>query len=158
MGTFYDKYTQLGSSGIALEVQNALDSGELPSWITLRGYGDLLLREGNVEEKFNASLRWSKGDWGAYVSMLRQGKFYDADRSVEVDGQDVNWWLPSMTTYNASVDYDFAAFGADTRLRLGVNNLTDERAPLCDCRFGYWSDVHRDTGRYWYLDWRLSFD
>lgn len=158
VGTFYDKYTQLGSTGIAKETQEALDSGELPDWIALRGYGDLLLREGNMEEKLNASVRWSKGDWGAFVSMLRLGKFYDADTAISVDGQTVNWWLPSMTTYNASADYGFELFGSQTRVRLGVNNLTDERAPLCDCRFGYWSDAHRDTGRYTYLDLQMRFD
>jgi len=157
VGTFYDKYTQLGSSGIALETQQALDSGELPDWIALRGYGDLLLREGNMDEKLNASVRWSKGDWGAFVSMLRVGKFYDADTAIVVDGDTVNWWLSSMTTYNASFDYDFNAFDTETRLRFGVNNLTDERAPLCDCRFGYWSDAHRDVGRQYYLDLRMSF-
>jgi outer membrane receptor protein involved in Fe transport len=158
VGTFYEKYEQEGSSGVAAEVQAALDSGELPDTIALRGYGDLLLREGNMDNKMNASVRWSKGDFGAYVSMLRLGKFYDADRSITVDGNTVNWWLPSMTTYNASFDYNLDAFGADTRVRLGINNLTDERAPLCDCRFGYWSDAHRDYGRYWYLDLRFLLD
>jgi iron complex outermembrane receptor protein len=158
VGTFYDKYTQRGTSGLALLVQNAIDSGELPAGIVLRGYGDLLLREGNMDEKYNASVRWSKGDWGAYVSMLHLGSFYDADRFLESGGQVQYWWLDSMTTYNASVDYDFDAFGADTRLRFGVNNFTNERAPICDCRFGFWSDAHRDTGRYWYIDWRLRFD
>lgn len=158
VGSLYEKYTQEGSSGIALEVQQALDSGELPDWIALRGYGDLLQREGNVKEKFHASMRWSKNDWGAYLSMLYNGKFYDADRSIEVGDQTVNWWLPSMTTYNASFDYGFNALGGDIRLRLGVNNLTDERAPICDCRFGYWSDVHNDYGRSWYLDVRFRMD
>jgi outer membrane receptor protein involved in Fe transport len=157
VGTFYDKYTQLGTSGVAKETQDALDSGELPDWIALRGYGDLLQREGNMEDKINASVRWSKDNWGAFVSMLRLGKFYDADTAITVDGQTVNWWLPSMTTYNANVDYRFEAFAADTNVRVGINNITDERAPLCDCRFGYWSDAHRDTGRYYYLDLRLGF-
>jgi outer membrane receptor protein involved in Fe transport len=89
--------------------------------------------------------------------MLRLGRFYDADRSIDVDGQTVNWWLSSMTTYNANIDYGFDAFGANTRVRVGVNNLTDERAPVCDCRFGYWSDAHRDLGRYYYFDVRMSF-
>ena len=157
VGTFYDEYQQDGTQGAAKEVDDALKSGELPDWISLRGYGDLLLREGNMDEKFNAGLRWSKGDWAAYVSMLRLGRFYDADRSIDVDGETVNWWLSSMTTYNASVDYGFDAFGANTQVRFGVNNLTDERAPVCDCRFGYWSDAHRDLGRYYYFDVRLSF-
>ena len=90
--------------------------------------------------------------------MLYKGKFYDADSSITVNDQTLNWWLPSMTTYNASFDYGFDAFGTDTRVRLGVNNLTNERAPLCDCRFGYWSDAHSDLGRYWYLDVRVSLD
>jgi outer membrane receptor protein involved in Fe transport len=157
VGTFYDKYTQLGTTGVAKETQDALDSGELPESIALRGYGDLLQREGNMEEKFNASVRWSMDNWAAYVSMLRLGKFYDADRAISVDGQTVNWWLPSMTTYNANIDYGFEAYGTDTNVRVGINNITDERAPLCDCRFGYWSDAHRDTGRYYYLDLRLGF-
>jgi len=157
VGTYYDKYTQLGSSGIALETQQALDSGELPDTIALRGYGDLLLREGNMDEKINASVRWSKGDWGAYLSMLRLGKFYDADTAITVDGEVQNWWLSSMTTYNLSADYGFDAWGTDTRLRLGINNVGDERAPLCDCRFGYWSDAHRDIGRQYYLDVRMRF-
>jgi outer membrane receptor protein involved in Fe transport len=152
VGTFYDKYEQRGGTGVAVEVQEALDSGELPGWIALRGYGDLLQREGNMKEKYHASVRWSKGEWAAYASMLRVGKFYDADTAITVDGVTQNWWLPAMTTYNASLDYGFDAFGTDTRVRLGINNLTDERAPLCDCRFGYWSDAHRDLGRYWYLD------
>ena len=58
---------------------------------------------------------------------------------------------------DASFDYGFDAWGPDTRLRLGINNFTDERAPLCDCRFGYWSDAHRDTGRQYYLDLTMSF-
>jgi len=162
VGTFYDKYTQLGSSGIALETQEALDSGELPDWIALRGYGDLLLREGNMgegnmDEKMNASVRWSKGDWAAYVSALRLGRFYDADTATSINGETVNWWLTAMTTYNASFEYGFDTWGPDTRLRLGINNLSDERAPLCDCRFGYWSDAHRDNGRQYYVDVRMSF-
>ena len=159
VGSFYDKYEQNGDSGAAAEVQTALESGELPDWITsLRGYGDLLQREGNMKEKYHASVRWSHKDWGAYLSMLHKGKFYDADTAIVVDGQTLNWWLPAMTTYNASVDYRFDAFGSNTRLRFGVNNLTDERAPICDCRFGYWSDAHSDYGRQFFVDLMARFD
>jgi len=37
-----------------------------------------------------------------------------------------------------------------------VNNFTDERAPLADRFFGYFADSHRDLGRYYYVDLRLS--
>jgi outer membrane receptor protein involved in Fe transport len=43
------------------------------------------------------------------------------------------------------------------RFRLGVKNLTDERAPLADCYFGYFADAHSDYGRYMYVDLRMSF-
>jgi len=66
--------------------------------------------------------------------------------------------LNLMITYNTSVDYRFGMFSSDSRVRLGINNFTDERAPLCDCRFGYWSDAHRDLGRYSYLDLYVKFD
>ena len=111
-----------------------------------------------MKEKYHASVRWSHKDWGAYLSMLHKGKFYDADTAIVVDGQTLNWWLPAMTTYNASVDYRFDAFGSNTRLRFGVNNLTDERAPICDCRFGYWSDAHSDYGRQFFVDLMARFD
>ena len=63
-----------------------------------------------------------------------------------------------MTTYNASVDYRFSVMDAeDLRVRFGVNNLTDERAPLADVRFSYFSDMHRDFGINYYLDLRLKF-
>ena len=158
VGTFYDKYEQRGSSGIAAVTQEALDNDPRVDFIQLRGYGDLLRREGNIKEKYHASVRWSKNEWGAYLSMLHKGKFYDADSSITVNDQIQYWWLSSMTEYNVSLDYGFDAFGTDTRVRLGINNLTDERAPLCDCRFGYWSDAHNDFGRYWYLDLRFGLN
>ncbi len=62
-----------------------------------------------------------------------------------------------MTTYNATVDYRFDISDIDTRVRLGVNNFTDERAPLADESFGFFKDAHRDWGRYYYVDFRMNF-
>jgi outer membrane receptor protein involved in Fe transport len=47
--------------------------------------------------------------------------------------------------------------GAKSRVRLGVNNLTDERAPLADTYFGYFSDAHSDYGRSYYVQLKASF-
>ena len=65
--------------------------------------------------------------------------------------------IPAMTTYNAKVDYSFDLGSVDTRVRIGVNNLTNERAPLADTYFGFFSDAHRDYGRYYYLDVKAGF-
>ncbi len=45
------------------------------------------------------------------------------------------WVVPSMTTYNFNVDYRFDLWKSDTRLRFGINNFTNERAPLADRYF-----------------------
>jgi outer membrane receptor protein involved in Fe transport len=44
----------------------------------------------------------------------------------------------------------------DSSIRLGINNVTDERAPLADDTFGYYSDQHRDLGRYYYLNFQFK--
>jgi len=65
--------------------------------------------------------------------------------------------IPSMTTFNASFDYRFDVWGSDSRFRLGINNFTNERAPLADKSFSYFADAHRDMGRYFYVDLRMGF-
>jgi outer membrane receptor protein involved in Fe transport len=62
-----------------------------------------------------------------------------------------------MTTYNATIDYSFDVGEIDTRVRFGINNVGDERAPIADESFGFFSDAHRDWGRFMYLDLRMSF-
>ena len=62
-----------------------------------------------------------------------------------------------MTTYNATFDYRFDMNNVDTRLRLGIRNLTNERAPLADNYFGFFADAHRDYGRSYYLDFQSKF-
>ena len=46
---------------------------------------------------------------------------------------------------------------ADSRIRLGVRNLTNERAPVAEKYFHFMSDAHRDYGRYVYLDLKMQF-
>ncbi|MDH3546945.1 MAG: TonB-dependent receptor, partial [Gammaproteobacteria bacterium] len=153
VGTFYDKYEQKAGGNAAVLIE-AVGSGELPSNTAVQGFADLLGVDGNADEKHNASLRWSKDAWGAGLTMFRLGSFYDSANTLS-DG--TRYILGSMTTYNAYFDYNFDVFNADSRIRLGINNLTDERAPLADKSFNYWSDAHRDLGQYWYVDLRMGF-
>jgi outer membrane receptor protein involved in Fe transport len=63
-----------------------------------------------------------------------------------------------MTTHNLKFDYTFHPGDRyNLRARVGINNVADERAPLADRYFGYFSDAHRDLGRSYYLDLKLSF-
>ena len=62
-----------------------------------------------------------------------------------------------MTTANLSVYKDFELGGNDARLRLMIKNIADESAPLADGFFGFYSDIHRDEGRHYYLDFKIDF-
>ncbi len=152
-GAFLTDYEQK-AGGVAAELVAARDSGSLPASIPVAGFADLLKQDGNQDEKHSAKLRWRMGDWGIGLSGYRLGSFYQDSLTLD-DG--TRYVIPSMTTYDATVDYRTAVFDKNTRIRLGVKNLTDERAPLADRYFGYSSDAHTDYGRYAYLDVRVSF-
>jgi outer membrane receptor protein involved in Fe transport len=116
--------------------------------------GDLLRRDGNQKKKMNARVRWLKDRWGASLAWFYLGDFYQSSLTL-ADG--TQYVIPSHTYWNASVDYNFDIGESNTRIRFGVNNLTNERAPLADRYFGYFADAHRDYGRSYYLDVRVAF-
>jgi len=64
--------------------------------------------------------------------------------------------IPAMTTFNGTVHRTFNWMDSETRVRLGINNIFDKRAPLADRYFGFFSDAHRDLGRSMYLDVRVK--
>jgi len=157
VGTFYDKYEQI-PGGDALLLVEAQEAGIIPPSFPVRGFDDLLRMDGNQRNKYNFTMRWRKAAWGINVAANYLSSFYDSGMTID-DGSPhgIRYVIPSVTTWNASVDYRFDIRKADTRLRFGINNLTDKRAPLADGYFGYFADAHTDSGRSYYLDLRLSF-
>jgi outer membrane receptor protein involved in Fe transport len=135
-------------------LQAAIDDGTLPSYTVLDGFGDLLGRDGNYERKSSFRVNYSKGDFGASVSALKIGSFYQAKINKSSDGS--RWIIPSMTTVNASVYYKFEVMDKDARVKLGIKNINDKRAPLADGYNGFFSDVHSDLGNNYYLDFRVD--
>ncbi|MCH9694187.1 MAG: TonB-dependent receptor [Gammaproteobacteria bacterium] len=149
-GTFYDKYEQEATGGLSASLAAAKEAN--PAIVfPIIGIGDLLRFEGNQEERHTATVSWRKSEIGASVTMFRIGDFYQ-----ELSNGD-RFEVPSMTTFNMTVDYSFDVGDTDTRVRLGMRNFTDERAPLYDSSFGFSSDAHRDWGRTYYLDLRMRF-
>jgi outer membrane receptor protein involved in Fe transport len=102
----------------------------------------------------NARIRWRRDSWGVSASATYLSRFYQSSLNLE-DGS--RWIIPSMTRFNASVDYSFDMWESESKVRFGMNNLTNERAPLADRYFGYFADAHNDMGRSYYLDLRLAF-
>lgn len=158
VGAFLDKYEQKAGGDAALLVA-AQQSGQLPSDVPVVGFDDLVRQNGNAESKHTIRIGWSKDAWGAALTGLKLGDFIQTSLNID-DGtpNGIDYVIPSMTTYNASLDYRFSLMDAeDLRVRFGINNITDERAPLADVRFSYFSDMHRDLGINYYLDLRLEF-
>lgn len=156
VASFLGKYTQLpgGDAAVLLDAQAA---GQIPPGIPVTGFADLIRRDGNAESKHTIRVSWNKEPWGAAVSGVRLDDVVQTSLTpFSPDGSE--WVIPSMTTWNASFDYRFDTWrDSKSRVRLGINNFTDERAPLADRFFGYFADMHRDLGINYYLDLKVTF-
>ncbi len=152
-GSRLQKYEQDAGGDAAILVA-AKEDGTLPADVPVSGFADLIQMDGNQREKHTMRFSWRKEAFGASVSAYKIGRFY-IDRRTLSDG--TQYWVPSMTTFDATFDYTTELAGSDTRFRLGLKNFADERAPLTDDRFGYKSDAHSDYGRYYYVDVRMQF-
>ena len=149
-----DKFEQEPSAQFSA-IAAAVADGTLPPYISLEGYGDLKNNENiGTDQKDTLKVNYRRGDWGASLSALRVGELFD--NGVKSDDGQV-YVIPSMTTANVSVYKKLTLNGNDARLRLMIRNIADERAPLADGFFGFYSDIHRDEGRHYYLDLRMDF-
>ncbi len=160
VGSFLEKFEQ-EPGGLALELLEAQANGTLPSEYPVAGFADLIRIDGNQEERVNLSVAYNRGDFGSSITAYYVGDFIQDSLTIpnpDNPEEDLLYEVDSMTTYNFRADYTFnVADDYELRTRIGVNNFTDERAPLADRYFGYFSDSHRDLGRYYYLDVRLTF-
>ena len=152
IGTFLDKFEQKASGNFSA-LQAKKDSGEIPESIPLKGFGDLLGLDGIYDNKHTLRMSWDKGPFGVSLAALKKGSFAQTSLG-EIDG--VAYVVPSMTTINLTMSYDFGLLGNDARIRFSVRNLEDERAPTADRYYGYYADAHQDYGRNFYLDLRVK--
>ena len=150
--TFTDTFKQV-PTGAFSSIANAQNSGAIPAYVNLVGFGDLLGRDGNYDEKHSLKMSWRKGDWGASISGLKKGDFYQASLTL-ADG--TKYIVPSMTTMDASLYYKFKVGDTSARVKFAVKNLNDERAPTADRFFGFFADAHQDYGRNYYLSLKVD--
>ena len=121
--------------------------------IPLKGFGDLLGLDGIYDNKHTLRLSWDKGPYGVSLVGLKKGSFEQTSLG-KIGG--VAYVIPSMTTLDLTMSYDFELRGNDARVRFAVKNLQDERAPTADRYYGYYADAHQDYGRNFYLDFRVK--
>jgi outer membrane receptor protein involved in Fe transport len=150
-GTFLDKFEQEASGEFAA-LQAAKDSGVIPESIPIKGFGDLLEKDGVYDNKHSLRLSYDKGPYRVSLTGLKKGSFVQTSLGTK-DG--VPYLVPSMTTMDLTMSYSFGLRGNDARIRFAIKNLEDERAPTADRYYGYYADAHQDYGRNYYVDFQM---
>ena len=151
-GTFLDKFEQEASGEFAA-LQAAKDSGVIPESIPIKGFGDLLEKDGVYDNKHSLRLSYDKGPFRVSLTGLKKGSFVQTSLGTK-DG--IPYLIPSMTTMDLTMSYSFGLRGNDARVRFAVKNVNDERAPTADRYYGYYADAHQDYGRNFYLDFQMN--
>ena len=152
-GSFTDEFSQEATSQFA-EMQTLKNNGTIPENIPLQGFGDLLGKDGSLEEKHSYKLYYNAGKWGGSITGLTKGDFIQAKFGT-VNGQ--GYIIPEMTTIDVALWTKFDIAGYDSRVKYTIKNIEDERAPLADGYQGYFSDVHQDLGMIHQLELRMRF-
>ena len=98
-------------------------------------------------------MSWDKGPYRVSLTGLKKGSFEQTSLGLK---NGVAYVVPSMTTMNLTMSYNFDLRGNNARVRFAVKNLEDERAPTADRYYGYYADAHQDYGRNFYLDFQLN--
>ena len=119
----------------------------------MKGFGDLLGKDGVYDNKHTLRVSWDKGPYRVSLFGLKKGSFEQTSLGLK-DGNP--YIVPSMTTLNLTLSYDFELNDHDARIRFAVKNLQDERAPTADRYYGYYADAHQDYGKNYYLDFTLK--
>lgn len=118
---------------------------------------------GHPKRRSSVSLIWRKDQWKVGTSMRYVSGFNDTSADnvdIDGDGEDDLFRVDSHKRVNLYVDYRLPfSFGDkfETRLRLGVNNISDELPPIVDSSRGYSSQVHSIRGREYYIKLRSDF-
>ena len=151
IGTFIDKFEQKASGEFA-RLQAEKDAGVIPESIPLKGFGDLLEKDGVYDNKHTLRMSWDKGPYRVSLYGLKKGSFVQTSLGTK---NGVPYLIPSMTTMNLTMSYDFKLRDQNARVRFSVKNLEDERAPTADRYYGYYADAHQDYGRNYFVDFTL---
>ncbi len=154
LASFLTEFDQV-PGGRAAELVAAKEAGLLPASIPVSGFADLLQKNGNQKVRQTLFLSWRRDPLRVGFSARNLGDFYQDSLTLD-DG--TRYWIPSVTTWNATVDYNWDMADRGWRLRLGINNLFDKRAPLADRYFGFFADAHQgiEYGRNFYLQLRMT--
>jgi outer membrane receptor protein involved in Fe transport len=137
-----------------IKLIDAQEKNIIPKELAISGFSDLLEKDGSPEMQASIRFLWSNGPLGLGFFAKHVGEFYETRNRLS-DG--TLWKVEDYNTINGHIDYNLNVNYANSRIRLGINNITDERAPLASDIFGYYFDKHDNLGRYYYIDLSYKF-
>lgn len=135
-----DKIFDYDSKKFQVFLNKCIDANLLNT--NLKGYGDLLKKDGIHKTKILGNLSWQYNDYKIGVLYNKISSFVQTSLPLQEDpvtGQQVPYMIPSMSTIDLSVEYK------NTKFR--INNIENKRAPVADTDYGYYADAHNDLGR-----------
>lgn len=131
----------------------AREDGVINPGVNIAGGGDQVRQNGKPEWKLSGSLTWRYDQItvGAFTSYID-----DVDNTGLRDSAGTPWVVDSQLTGNLYGQYEFTqGWAANTRVRLGVRNITNEAPPLSSG--GYLGALYQPYGRYFYASVRRTF-
>jgi len=134
---------------------DARGAGLINPGVSITGGGDQIRQNGKPEWKWSANLTWHYDNitLGAFTSYVGDVE----DTSLRDSAGDA-WIVDSQITGNLYGQYEFTqGWAANTRVRLGVRNLTNEAPPLASNTTGYLGALYQPYSRYWYASIRKTF-
>lgn len=151
---YLDRFYREPSPDIAALIE-ARENGEINPGTAITGGGDLVRQNSRPQWRWSASLNWrydqfSVGAFTRYVG--------DVEDTGLVDAEGERWLVDSQLTANLYGQYEFEdGLARNTRLRLGVRDITNEGPPLASNINGHLGALHQPFGRYWYASVRKEF-
>lgn len=133
----------------------ARDAGTINAGTAITGGGDLVRQNGKPEWRWSASLTWryeqfTVGAFTQYTDDVEDTNLLDANGDA--------WVIDSQITGNLYGQYEFTrGWAADTRLRIGARNITNEKPPLSSTAYAYLASIYQPYPRYFYASILKSF-
>jgi len=132
----------------------AREDGTINALTPLPDSSQLIAQNGRPEWRGSAGITWDLEPWrvgisAQYVSEIEQIALLSATGTP--------WIVDDQLTTNLYVQYEFdkAGFASNSKVRVGVRDLTDEGPSLADG--GYLGSVQVPYGRYWYTNLTKKF-
>ncbi|MCC7267835.1 MAG: TonB-dependent receptor [Caulobacteraceae bacterium] len=135
---------------------DAQKAGTIDPSIFIPGAESLIQENGLPKWRATGTVTWRNGPFGAGYFASYTGPVNDTSATL-ADG--TPWRVKSHLTHNLYGQYTFEGgrWLDETRVRIGVRNLTDNNPPLADGTFGYLGELHSARGRFWYAQIRKRF-